>query len=121
MLPVSEAFKTAALAAVRQPLQRVTCWLADNRSLNNIITLTVLGELDDTLFPKEDLINGKTKAVKRWALARDDCYPADNLYPIDEGWEGGWSSNVLSGAGGAVSQEIQCEYQTAQYITSLEW
>lgn len=122
MLPVSEAFRTAAQAVVRKPLQRVTCWFADNRSLESITTITVPGELDATDFPKENLINSRTQAPKTWALARDDCYPADDLFPIDEGWEGGWFSDTVAGAGGAVApaQEIIFEYSTDQYVQTFE-
>lgn len=122
MLPVSAEFQQAAEAVVRKPLQRVTCWFEDNRSLESITTITVPGELDSTLFPKEALVNSRITAPKTWALARSDCYPADDLYPIDTGWEGGWFSDTVAGAGGAVApaQSVIFEYSTHQWVQTFE-
>lgn len=122
MLSVSADFKTAAVAAARQVAKRVKIWLVDNNSQAGTITVTA-DELDATLFPKAALINGRTTAAKKWALARDDCFPADDLYPIDTGYEGGWFDDTLSDANGdlAVPLEIVLQYGVALGGPHLEW
>ena len=122
MLGVSAAFKTAAVATTRKVAQRVRIWFADNSSKAGSITATA-NEFDSTLFPKTKLVNGKVQAQKRWALARTDCYPADDLYPIDTGYEGGWFDDTLSDGSGnlAVAAEVVIAFSAPQTVTTLEW
>jgi len=122
MLSVSADFEAAAVAATRRVQSRVKIWLVDNNSQAGALTVTA-DELDATLFAKENLIDGRITATKKWALARDDCFPADDLYPIDTGYEGGWFDDTLSDANGdlAVPLEIVLEYGVALGGPCLEW
>lgn len=121
MLAVSDAFIAAAVAAQRKAKTRVTCTLLGNAMLPAFVEATA-GQ-SETIFADDHLVNGRTRVVKRWALARDDCLPADDLYPPDDDWETGWMGDELSDASGNMSpaEEILIEYTTAQRVSAVQW
>jgi hypothetical protein len=122
MLNVSDEFKAAVLADTRQFVPRVRIWIADNRTRGYRLKVTPSVSDFESCFPDDRLFNGKTAAVEKWALARDDCYPADDLYPIEQGWEGGWLGDCLSDSDGYLDPalEITLEFESAEMVNSLE-
>lgn len=121
MLSVTNAFKTAAVASTRQVLKRVTCWFLDNTMLSGYVTATC--GASESIFAATRLVNGQRACQKTWALARDDCYPGDAMYPLDDDYEGGWMSDETSDGSAELSpaEEIVLTFATAQRVSDVRW
>ena len=119
MLTASQAFQNAAAASDRQVVVRATTWFLDNLLLLGFVEAD--GDENEALFSVDTLVNGKTSPPKTWALARGDCYPADDLYPLDEGCEAGWlGDNVSDGAGDlSTSEVVIVDYATTQRLNEV--
>jgi len=119
LLTVSQAFQNAAKASNRWVLVRATTWLLDNSILSGFVEAS--GDENESLFGVAKVVNGETSPARTWALARDDCYPADDVYPIDADSEGGWfGDNVSDGNGDLGSSEaVTVQYATAQKISEV--
>lgn len=114
MQSVSAAFKAAATAVSRKPKLRLNCWFLE-LSTAGAGVFPYNDPLDATYFPKSQLSDGVTAPNKKWALARDDCFPADDLYPIDAGNEGGWFSNQASNGSAVVNETIALTVSDSVY------
>jgi len=102
MISVSEGFKAAVEASIRQWRTRVLLQLSGLE----LEAPTFFGFSQDPACPASQLGNGVTVPSKTFAFAGERCYPADDLYPLDSSYECGFWGCIQADGDGNVDWDV---------------